>query len=198
MYRGIRGAGIRLCSVTVAIALIGLSAACGGGNASPNTETKQIDDSPARTIGGGTNAFTDREGYVQGRENVHREITPYSALEFGIYENDQLADRLEQIADHAPGVKRATAVVRGKQVVIGIELDQPLDSRSVQAVEQKVRADAGAIIPSYNVHVTSDKQLVSQIRTMNRYVSNGSGEAWAQRFTRVVRDIERSHSDSFY
>lgn len=88
--------------------------------------------------------------------------------------NQQIAERIAQTADSVPGVEKATAVVYRKDVVVGIQTRMNAnDVQQKQVIERQVHSAVRSITPSYNVRVTSDRDMFTRISNMDNTVRNG-------------------------
>lgn len=82
--------------------------------------------------------------------------------------NRQLADRVARAADSVPGVERATALVRGNDVVVGVQTRMNAGNRTQkQVVERQVHSAVRAIAPNSNIRVTSDSAMLTRIRNLD-------------------------------
>jgi hypothetical protein len=129
--------------------------------------------------------------------------------------NRQLADRIARAADSVPGVVQATALVRGNDVVVGVQTRMNAANRTQrQVVERQVHSAVRAIAPNYNIRVTSDSAMLTRIRNLDatlrgdtRGAANGittgpttvaGNIANAGRdFTALLRDVGRAVTAPF-
>ncbi|MBN6188213.1 YhcN/YlaJ family sporulation lipoprotein [Aneurinibacillus sp. BA2021] len=107
------------------------------------------------------------------------------------------AEQMARVAAKVSGVTRATAIVHGREAVIGIEgataPDQKMLERNVQQALKRAE-------PGYNLHVTADKALIQRIRTLSTRIG-GTGTSVLHTaepdFAGLVRDIGRSITAPF-
>lgn len=103
-----------------------------------------------------------------------------------------VADRMVREAMKIPAVAYATAVVNGQDAVIGIDINTD-NKRNAVAIEHKVAAAVKKAEPRYNVHVTANRLIHEQIRTLHTQMQ---GEHPVRTLTNdvkvIIRDIDRS------
>lgn len=91
-----------------------------------------------------------------------------------LYATEQaVADRMVHEAAKVPGVSHATAVVNGRDAVIGLDITNTAHGQNRAAVEHKVLAAVKQAEPGYNVHVTADHQIHQRIRTLHTRMQAG-------------------------
>lgn len=117
--------------------------------------------------------------------------------------NQRVAKRVANVVEDVPGVSRATAIVYGNDIVVGIDGNNRKDTR---ALERKVHRVVTTAEPGYNVHVTSDNNLHTRIRsaytTMNNNNTNTVTPGRPVRdlgtdVTNIIRDIGRTVTAPF-
>ncbi|GAB7386344.1 hypothetical protein BSNK01_01790 [Bacillaceae bacterium] len=104
---------------------------------------------------------------------------------------DGLAQRMANAADRVKGVKKATVLIRGNDVVIGIDVN---NRQNAQAIERQVAQTVNRVQPGFNIHVTSDKRLHQRIQAMREQNNNDNWRprAWGDDFADLIRDIRRT------
>lgn len=87
--------------------------------------------------------------------------------------NRALAEKLSKKAAAVRGVSEATVVVYGNDAIIGIDVKNGTNARSVeQKVHDSVRADAKGL----KVHITGDKNIHTRIRSLqSRFTGMDTG-----------------------
>ncbi|WCN37564.1 YhcN/YlaJ family sporulation lipoprotein [Aneurinibacillus uraniidurans] len=107
------------------------------------------------------------------------------------------ADRMARTAMKVPGVAHATAVVNGKDAVIGLDTTSAA-AQDKRAIEHKVANAVKKAEPGYNVHVTTDAQLHQRIRTLNTQVQTGHPvRTLANDVGVIIKDIGRAVTAPF-
>jgi hypothetical protein len=91
--------------------------------------------------------------------------------------NQQLASKVVTAADNVPGVTRATAVVQGNQIVVGIDTASNRTTTDRQTLEKQVANVIQSQMPGYSVYVTSDGPLHSRIQNIYRSLSTNTSNA---------------------
>lgn len=122
-----------------------------------------------------------------------------------------LAKKVAQAADNVPGVDGATAVVRGKDVVVGINTRVTHKTATQQTViERQVHSAVRAVAPNHHIRVTSDATMVTRIRSLSTNVT-GFGKQMAtgpntvganltnagHDFMALIRDLGRTATAPF-
>lgn len=87
-------------------------------------------------------------------------------------EDQRIAQNAAIVAKSVGNVDRATAVVNGNDIVIGIDVKQGANERKV---EENVRQKVKQGYPGYNVHVTADRNIHKRIGTLSRDWLNNNG-----------------------
>jgi spore cortex protein len=143
------------------------------------------------------NNYDGVRGYTTDYNNVS---TPYNGVGF----NQRVAERVADVAEDVPGVSRATAIVYGNDIVVGI--DGTNNNKDVRALEQKVQRIVKSREPGCNVHVTADgdihKRIQSVYANMNNYDTNRVTPGHPVRdlgtdVTDIIRDIGRTATVPF-
>ncbi len=83
------------------------------------------------------------------------------------------ADRMAEVASEVNGVDNATAVIVGGTAYVGLDLDTRVNRREADAVEDEVARRVNRVVPRYHVIVTSDADLLGQLREMDNGLRNG-------------------------
>lgn len=107
------------------------------------------------------------------------------------------AEQMARLAANVEGVTRATAVVQGKDAVIGIE---GATAANMKMLERSVHQAMKRAEPGYTVHVTADKNLTQRIRTLSTQIGGAGTRALrtaGQDFSVLVRDIGRTITSPF-
>lgn len=122
---------------------------------------------------------------------VHNGIYPYSTPYNGIHpygtytpnantglhpygtapHKQAVTDRVVNTAANIQGVTHATAVVSGRDAVIGLDINKGTKNRAM--IEREVANAVKKANPGYSVHVTADRTLHQRIRTLNSQVRSG-------------------------
>lgn len=120
-------------------------------------------------------------------------VRPYTNTVNDVQSARDVSARVREVANQVPGVARATAVVQGVDIVVGIDGTQGMNRKTL---EMKVKQSVKKSEPGYNVFVTTDSDIHHRIRShftnMNNVkssnVRNGIGE--------IIYDIGRSDGRS--
>jgi YhcN/YlaJ family sporulation lipoprotein len=86
----------------------------------------------------------------------------------------QVADRAAAQAAMVKGVKGATAVVSGKELDIGLDLNANTQKGTVSSIENSVLNRVKNAEPGYTVYVTSDVDSVTRIKNVAQGVAKGT------------------------
>lgn len=128
----------------------------------------------------------------------------------GVFDQN-LSNRIAQAADNVPGVEGATAVVRGNDVIVGINTRVTNTTATQQTViERQVHSAVRTIAPTHRIRVTSDATMVTRIRSLatnvtgfGKDMTNGPDTVGAnltragQDFMMLVRDLGRTATAPF-
>lgn len=133
-----------------------------------------------------------KSNMIPGRYNTYG-VHPYASNQ----QDQKAAERVAQLAAHVNGVTRATAVVDGRDAVIGIE---GATASNMKMLERNVHEAVKRAEPGYTIHVTADKTLTQRIRTLSSRVK-GAGARTLQTagedVRMLIRDIGRSVTAPF-
>lgn len=182
--------------------------ACGTYKAAPpNTQgarTTQVQNQaqPSRIVGWATTqgqtgqpaAPLTRGMYGPGTTGT----TSYGAGTQGAHQmafDQRLADRVVHAADQVPGVQSATAIVRGNDIVVGINTRATNQTATQQRViENQVHAAVRSIAPGHNIRITSDAPMVTRIRTLAQSI-RGYGQEMTNGPTTVGANLTNAGRD---
>ncbi|WP_126425924.1 YhcN/YlaJ family sporulation lipoprotein [Brevibacillus marinus] len=174
------------------LALVSTLAACGTSNGTnngtannPGTQSINQTRPGYNTFGNnpfGYNTYRDGWDRVNPRDGVYERGTAWNdggtyGARYGTVTFDrQKAEQLARVADDVRGVDGAVALVRGNDAVIGIYSRLTANNpRQRQALERRVHAAVRAVDPTLNIRVTSDRNLLNRIRSMEQNQRNGNG-----------------------
>lgn len=87
--------------------------------------------------------------------------------------SQQTADRLVQLARKVPNVKGATAVVIGRNAVVGIDVNAHLDRSEVGVIKYSVAEALKADPAGARAAVTADADINQRLREMATDIRNG-------------------------
>jgi len=85
----------------------------------------------------------------------------------------QVAKRCAAEANKVSGVNEATAVITGKTMYIGLDLNNNLSKSKVEEVEKTVLNRVKEMEPSYKIMVSSDADTVTRIKNVAQGVVQG-------------------------
>jgi YhcN/YlaJ family sporulation lipoprotein len=132
--------------------LIGLA----GCTAAPNQNRTQADNATPAPV-----AYDNRQ-------------VPQSVPERDLRQDPQAtAKRLTAIAARVPGVKDATAIVFGKQAIVGIDVDDRLDRPRVGVIKYTVAEALKDDPQGANALVSADVGIVQRLREINADIQRG-------------------------
>ncbi|HEY8342314.1 MAG TPA: YhcN/YlaJ family sporulation lipoprotein [Calditerricola sp.] len=109
--------------------------------------------------------------------------------------NRQLANRVDAVAERVRGVRNATVLISGDNIVIGIEPTRSFRSRdAVRTVERNVHKNVRAVVPAnYEVYVTAKPDLVRRTQDLaGRMASGASARMLINDTADLIRDIGRT------
>ncbi|GAB6181961.1 hypothetical protein JCM14036_32800 [Desulfotomaculum defluvii] len=84
-----------------------------------------------------------------------------------------LADRVVNEANQVEGVQGSTAVISGKRIYLGLDLNANLETTHSAQIEQNVTDRVKNIDQNYTVIVTSDIDTVTRIKKIGQGISQG-------------------------
>ncbi|MGY4690465.1 YhcN/YlaJ family sporulation lipoprotein [Salibacterium sp. K-3] len=84
-----------------------------------------------------------------------------------------LASDIESQVEEMEGIDDARAVVRGKDVLVGI--DTPEEGKKAEQLAGKVKSRVASKMENKNVHVTSDEEQFGNIQEIGNDLENGTG-----------------------
>lgn len=99
----------------------------------------------------------------------------------------QVANRSAAEANKVAGVNEATAVITGKTMYIGLDLDANLGKDKVAEVEKTVLNRVKELEPSYTIMVTSDADTVTRIKNVSQGIVQGKP---LSSFSKEIQDID--------
>lgn len=99
----------------------------------------------------------------------------------------QVANRSAAEANKVSGVNKATAVVTGKRIYIGLDLNAKLEASKSAAIEKTVLNQVKKMNPGYTVMVTSDADTVTRLKNIAQGVAQGKP---LTSFTTELKDID--------
>lgn len=184
----------KITVLSLATLMGGMLAACNTNNAAPNNVTtqgvrdgnmfdnygsKRIPNRNVNKYPNGTYPFNETNARSHGITNMDRNV----------------ANRMARIAADINGVTKATAVVQGKDAIVGIDVAQ---GKNRSTVENNVLTAIRTGDPAYRVHITSNADLNHRIRVLNEQVRSGQPvRTMGQEFGNLVRDIGRTITAPF-
>ncbi len=118
----------------------------------------------------------------------YNRVTPYNGVT--PYANNNAnteADRLAKVASSVSGVDSATVVIAGGNAYVGVNLNDRIQSGTQSdAVERNVYNAVKKAANRYNVYITTDANLLGQLRNIGDGVRNGTP---VDRFQNDMRDF---------
>lgn len=175
--------------------------ACGNNTATPNPATQGTGQAhTAQTQNDTANRFAPSQiiGWAssggqagQGAGQRTQQAQPAQQMAF----DHRLADQVAHVADQVPGVQGATAIVRGNDIVVGINTratNQTATQR--QVIERQVYSSVHAIAPRHNIRISSDATMVTRIRTLAQNV-RGYGQEMTNGPTTVGANLTNAGRD---
>ncbi|MEN6460515.1 MAG: YhcN/YlaJ family sporulation lipoprotein [Syntrophomonas sp.] len=85
----------------------------------------------------------------------------------------QLVNRVNAAAEKVSGVRKATTVVSGKMIYIGLDLNANLEKNKSAQVERNVADKIKKMEPTYTVGVASDVDTVTRIKKVSQGIAQG-------------------------
>ena len=98
----------------------------------------------------------------------------------------EVADRAVSEANKVQGVRGSTAVISGKNIYVGLDLNANLEKNKSVAVEKEVLNSVKKAEPNYTVIVSSDVDTVTRIKKVSQGVAAGKP---IESFTKEMQDI---------
>lgn len=158
------------------ISLFMLTALTGCNNNDNDSAQPQIGENRSQINSAGTGNRINTTNMSQQYDNPyhHNYDGEYTGERNTSMTNDtrsaqQVAARASEAAEKVTGVNRATSVVQGMDIVVGIDTNY---RGNVQALELKVKRAISRSEQGYNVYVTSDRQISERIRTLFTNMNN--------------------------
>lgn len=136
-------------------------------------------------------------------EKDHRGA-PQTKVERHAGDEQEVAQRLANLATEVDGVNDATAVVAGRWAVVGIDVDQDLDRSRVGSIKYTVAESLRSDPRGADAVVTADPDIMERLREMNEDIRSGEPvEAIMDELAAIVgrimpqvpRDIEEPQRD---
>lgn len=97
-----------------------------------------------------------------------------------------VADRVVKEANQVEGVRGSTAVISGKNIYLGLDLNANLEKNKSAEVERMVLDRVKKTEPNYTVIVSSDVDTVTRIKKVGQGIAQGQP---ISSFTREIEDI---------
>ena len=98
----------------------------------------------------------------------------------------QVAKRSAAEANKVTGVSKATVLITGKTMYIGLDLNANLGQAKVVEVEKTVLSRVKKTEPSYTIMVTSDVDTVTRIKKVSQGIAQGTP---ISSFSKELQDI---------
>ncbi|MBB5323825.1 YhcN/YlaJ family sporulation lipoprotein [Anoxybacillus tepidamans] len=98
----------------------------------------------------------------------------------------QIARHLANLADRVPNVEKATALVVGKYAIVGIDVNDKIDSSRVGTVKYSVAESLQKDPYGANAIIIADPDLYTRLQNIVRQVDNGRP---VQAFMNEIADI---------
>lgn len=133
--------------------LLGASLVLGGCQAAKKPEPKNTGNIPAPTN--------------QTNPNTQKATNPNQAYP------RHIADKVVNEANKVQGVRGSAAVVSGKNVYLGLDLNANLEKSKSAQVEKNVLNRVKKLVPGYTVTVTSDVDIVTRIKRVSQGIAQG-------------------------
>lgn len=112
-------------------------------------------------------------------------------------DEQRVAKRIAQQAANVNGVTRATAVVHGEDVLVGVE---GATASNIKMLERSVYEALHRTEPGYRIHVTADRTLSNRIRMLSQDINGNVGNKMRQAgsdIANLIRDIGGSVTAPF-
>lgn len=84
-----------------------------------------------------------------------------------------VVDKAVKEANKVEGVKGSTAVIAGRNLYLGLDLNANLEKNGSAQVEENVKSRVKSIFPNYTVMVTSDIDTVTRIKRVGQGIEQG-------------------------
>lgn len=184
----------KIIMVCTLIALAGLS----GCNNNQNEESQpQIGENAGQVNNAGNRINTTKVGQRSDNPYSHNYNGDYSGTQHTSNTNDirsaqQVASRVTEAAEKVPGVARATSIVQGMDIVIGIDANNQADRK---ALERRVKQAISRSEQGYNVYVTADENIHSRIRTLFTNMNNVKTSRVTSGIGEIIYDIGQANGN---
>ncbi len=100
--------------------------------------------------------------------------------------NNQQVTRAQNEAQRVSGVRSASAIISGRTMYIGLDLDANLGANKSAMVEKEVLNKEKKMFPAYTVMVSSDIDTVTRIKKVARGIASGTP---LTSFSNEIKDI---------
>lgn len=117
-----------------------------------------------------------------GQNNI---TAPKNTAQNQNYPRD-VVDRVVKEANKVEGVRGSSAVVSGRNIYLGLDLNANLEKNRSAQVERNVLAQVKKVEPNYTVMVSSDVDIVTRIKRVGQGISQGKP---ISSFTKELEDI---------
>lgn len=104
----------------------------------------------------------------------------------------QVSSRASETAEKVQGVVRATSIVQGMDIVVGIDANKQSDQK---ALEQRVKQEISRNEQGYNVYVTADEDIHERIRTLFTNMNNVKTSRVSSGIGDIIYDIGQSNGN---
>jgi len=112
--------------------------------------------------------------------------SPDNSMTSTTAETRQIAMKAEKEAEKADGVRDATALVAGKSMYIGLDLEADLGQDKADMTENSVLNNVKNMDPSYKIMVSSDIDTVTRIKRVAQGIAAGRP---LTSFSNEIKDI---------
>lgn len=176
-------------------ALIALSGLAGCNNNQNEGVQPQIGENSGQVNNTGNTINTTQVGQRFDHPYNHNYNGDYSGSQHTSTKNDirsaqQVAARASEAAEKVPGVGRATSIVQGMDIVVGIDANTQGDR---SALENRVKQVISRNEQGYNVYVTADDDIHNKIRNLFTNMNNVKTSNVTSGIGEIIYDIGHSN-----
>ncbi|WCN37068.1 YhcN/YlaJ family sporulation lipoprotein [Aneurinibacillus uraniidurans] len=143
-----------------------------------------------------TQSYRSNEYHMNGARSYG--VQNNAAHSNKVREDEQrIAKRIAQQAANVNGVTRATAVVHGEDVLVGVEGAKAYNTKML---ERSVHEALRRTEPGYRIHVTADRTLSNRIRMVSENINGSVGSKMrtaGSDVAKLIQDIGRSITTPF-
>lgn len=142
--------------------------------------------------GGNREGMVDQRGVLRGQ---NRTMKGQTTANYHRGYDGQTVQEIERSVENMDGVRDCRVVMHDDEVVVAVEAK---DKQNQAKLEEKVENNIENMVRGKNVHVVTDKDAMTRVRTMDDRLRGGAAfDEVGATFTEMVRDLGRAAGRPF-